>query len=97
VIQCSCGYDRIAVALTNLGHEVSDQTVGNVLHRHDVPLARKRTATWAEFSRTYGFHAEKWTSRSNLSQRVPFHGLMCPASSAQPDLLIGAAPISASI
>ena len=28
------GYDRIAGALANLGHEVSDQTVGNVLRRH---------------------------------------------------------------
>jgi putative transposase len=32
----SWGYDRIVVgALANLGHEVSDQTVGNVLRRHD--------------------------------------------------------------
>jgi hypothetical protein len=28
------GYDRIAGALANLGYEVSDQTVGNVLRRH---------------------------------------------------------------
>jgi hypothetical protein len=27
------GYDRIAGALANLGHNVSDQTVGNVLRR----------------------------------------------------------------
>jgi putative transposase len=26
----SCGYDRIVGALANLGHQVSDQTVGNV-------------------------------------------------------------------
>src|SRR5450432_3424338 len=47
----SWGYDRIAGALANLGHEVSDQTVGNVLHRHGVPPApaRKQTTTWAEF------------------------------------------------
>jgi len=30
----SWGYDRIVGALPNLGHEVSDQTVGNVLQRH---------------------------------------------------------------
>ena len=30
----SWGYDRIAGALANLGHEVSDQTVGNILSRH---------------------------------------------------------------
>src|SRR6202022_899663 len=29
----SWGYDRVVGALANLGHEVSDQTVGNVLHR----------------------------------------------------------------
>ena len=49
------GYDRIAGALANLGHEVSDQTVGNVLRRHGLPLApeRKRTTTWAAFVRTH--------------------------------------------
>src|SRR5262245_56429557 len=41
------GYDRIAGALANLGYRVSDQTVGNVLHRHGLPPApeRKRTTT----------------------------------------------------
>ena len=29
----SWGYDRIAGALANLGHEVADQTVGNILKR----------------------------------------------------------------
>ena len=45
------GYDRIAGALANLGHEVCDQTVGNVLQRHGLPSApkRKRTTTWAAF------------------------------------------------
>ena len=49
------GYDRIAGALANLGHEVSDQTVGNILKRHDIPTApeRKKTTTWTEFIR-YG-------------------------------------------
>jgi Homeodomain-like domain/Cytochrome c554 and c-prime len=32
----SWGYDRIVGALANLGHQVSDQTVGNILHRHDI-------------------------------------------------------------
>jgi putative transposase len=51
----SWGYDRIVGALANLGHEVSDQTVGNVLRRHDIPPApeRKRTTTWAEFIRAH--------------------------------------------
>ena len=44
----SWGYDRIVGALANLGFEVSDQTVGNVLRRHGVSPApeRKRTTTW---------------------------------------------------
>jgi hypothetical protein len=51
----SWGYDRIAGALANLGHEVSDQTVGNVLRRHGLPPApqRKHTTTWAAFIRTH--------------------------------------------
>jgi len=49
------GYDRIAGALANLGYEVCDQTVGNVLRRHALPPApeRKRTITWAAFIRTH--------------------------------------------
>src|SRR4030095_12084463 len=44
------GYDRIA-ALVNLGHEISDQTVGNVLRRHGIAPAPKRsqTTTWKDF------------------------------------------------
>src|SRR5215469_13373270 len=51
----SWGYDRIVGALTNLGHEVSDQAVGNVLRRHGMPpaLERKRRTTWAEFIRIH--------------------------------------------
>src|SRR5260370_33118315 len=30
------GYDRIVGALANLGHQVSDQTVGNILRRHGI-------------------------------------------------------------
>src|SRR6195256_5936548 len=49
------GYDRIAGALANLGYEISDQTVGNVLPRHGLPPApeRKRTTTWSAFIRTH--------------------------------------------
>ena len=51
----SWGYDRIVGALANLGYEVSDQTVGNVLRRHGVPPApeRKRQTTWAQFIRVH--------------------------------------------
>ena len=44
----SWGYDRIAGALAELGYEVSDQTVGNILKRRGLPTApeRKKTTTW---------------------------------------------------
>ena len=47
----SWGYDRIVGALHNLSYTVSDQTVGNILKRHDIPPApeRKKTTTWSEF------------------------------------------------
>src|ERR1700741_3995159 len=49
------GYDRIGGALANLGYMISDQTVGNILHRHALPPApeRKRTTTWPDFIRTH--------------------------------------------
>jgi putative transposase len=45
------GYDRIVGALANLGFQVSDQTVGNILRRHNIAPApeRSRTTTWKEF------------------------------------------------
>ena len=47
----SWGYDRIAGTLANLGHHVSDQTVGNVLKRHGIPTAPKRSQStaWKDF------------------------------------------------
>jgi putative transposase len=49
------GYDRIVGALANLGYEISDQTVGNVLKRHGVVPApeRKHTTTWSAFIRAH--------------------------------------------
>src|SRR5882724_1711456 len=49
------GYDRIVGALANLGYVISDQTVGNILHRRALPPApeRKRTTTWPAFIRTH--------------------------------------------
>ena len=49
------GYDRIVGALANLGYEISDQTVGNVLQRQGLPPApeRKHTTTWAAFIRIH--------------------------------------------
>jgi hypothetical protein len=49
------GYDRIVGALANLGHRVSDQTVGNILKRHGVAPAPKRSqeTTWKEFIQSH--------------------------------------------
>jgi putative transposase len=37
--------------LANLGHSISDRTVCNILHRHNIAPApeRSRTTTWKEF------------------------------------------------
>jgi putative transposase len=45
------GYDRIAGAIVNIGHDVSDQTVGNVLRRHGIAPAPKRSqmTAWKDF------------------------------------------------
>ena len=42
-------------ALANLGHQISDQTLGNILRRNDVAPAPKRsqTTTWKEFIRRH--------------------------------------------
>src|SRR5688572_18212877 len=47
----SWGYDRIVGALSNLGHVVSDQSVGNILRRHGIAPAPKRSqsTTWKDF------------------------------------------------
>jgi len=78
----SWGYDRIAGALANLGYEVCDQTVGNVLRRHGLPPApkRKRATTWADFIRTHldllagtdFFTAEVLTPRGLVTYYVLF-------------------------
>ena len=49
------GYNRIVGAMANLGYTLSDQTVGNILHRHGILPAPKRhhTTTWAEFIRRH--------------------------------------------
>src|SRR6516162_4934745 len=49
------GCDRIVGAMANLGHRLSDQTVGNILRRHDIPPApkRKQTTSWKDFIRAH--------------------------------------------
>jgi transposase InsO family protein len=78
----SWGYNRIVGALANLGHTVSDQTVGNILKRHGLPPApeRKKTTTWREFIRihlevvvaTDFFTAEVWTLGGLVTYYVLF-------------------------
>jgi putative transposase len=45
------GYNRIVGALANLGHRLSDQTVGNILRRHGIAPAprRSQTTSWKDF------------------------------------------------
>ncbi len=76
----SWGYRRIVGALSNLGHEVSHQTVANVLKRHDIAPApeRRRTMSWREFIRSHMevlaavdfFTAEVWTAGGLLTYYV---------------------------
>jgi len=51
----SWGYDRIQGALANLGHEISDQKVGNILKSHGIEPApeRKRQTTWKTFLQSH--------------------------------------------
>ena len=65
------GYRRIVGALSNLGHEVSHQTVANVLKRHGLSPApeREKKMSWREFIRSHTevlaavdfFTTEVWT------------------------------------
>jgi hypothetical protein len=69
-------------ALANLGYEVCDQTVGNVLQRNGLPPApeRKRTTSWPAFIRTHlallagtdFFTAEVLTLRGLITYYVLF-------------------------
>ncbi|MCA9123325.1 MAG: transposase [Planctomycetaceae bacterium] len=52
------GYDRIAGAIQNLGHAISDTTVGNILKQLGIEPApdRKRQTIWSTFIKAH------WTS-----------------------------------
>jgi hypothetical protein len=68
----SWGYRRIVGAISNLGHEISHQTVANILKRHDLDPApeRGKRRLWKEFIRSHletlaavdFFTAEVWTA-----------------------------------
>ncbi len=49
------GYDRIQGALANLGYDISDQTVGNILKENGIePVPeRKRQTTWKTFLKAH--------------------------------------------
>ena len=51
----SWGYDRIQGALANLGQEISDQTVGNILKAHGIEPAPERTrnTSWKAFLKAH--------------------------------------------
>jgi putative transposase len=76
----SWGYRRIAGALSNLGHDVSHQTVANLLRRHGLAPApeRGRRMSWREFIRSHMevlasvdfFTAEAWTAGGLLTYYV---------------------------
>ena len=78
----SWGYDRIVGALANLGHRLSDQTVGNLLRRHGLSPApkRKHAVSWKDFIRSHRdvlvgmdfFTAEVLTLKGLLTYYVLF-------------------------
>jgi hypothetical protein len=49
------GYDRIQGALSNLGHDISDATVANILKTHGIESApdRRRQSTWTDFLQSH--------------------------------------------
>ena len=74
------GYRRIVGALNNLGHQVSHQTVANVLKRHGLEPApeRQKKTTWKEFICSHTevlaavdfFTVEVWTGAGLLTYYV---------------------------
>jgi len=49
---CGWGYDLIVGALANLGHKISDQSVGNILRRHGIAPAPKGRMTFFTIRRS---------------------------------------------
>ena len=51
----SWGYDKIQGVLANVGHNVSDTTVGNILKEHGIKPAGdpKRQTTWKAFIKSH--------------------------------------------
>ncbi len=76
----SWGYDRIEGALSNLGHRVSDTTIGRVLKEHGIePVpGRQCRGDWATFLKAHWKHliatdfltVEVWTLRGLIRYHV---------------------------
>ena len=76
------GHDRIVGALANLGRHASDQTVGNILRRHGIAPATKRSqiTPWKDFLAAHMhvlagcdfFTVEVLTWRGLVTYYVPF-------------------------
>jgi len=54
-VNVSWGFDRIAGAIQNLGHDISDESVGNILRRHGIEPApdRERSTSWSTFIKAH--------------------------------------------
>jgi putative transposase len=61
------GYDRIVEALANLGHRLSDRTVGNILRRHGIAPAPKRMTSWKDF---IAAHVNSWPALTFFTVEV---------------------------
>jgi len=78
----SWGYDRIAGALAELGHAISDATVGNILNAHGIEPApdRRKRMPWSEFIAAHKdvllgcdfFTKEVWTPLGPVTYYVLF-------------------------
>ncbi len=78
----SWGYRRIGGAITNLGHEISHQSLANVLKRHGLLPApgREERTTWRELIRTHTeilvgvdyFSAEVWVPVGLITDYVRY-------------------------
>jgi len=76
----SWGYRRIVGALSNLGHEISHQTVANILKHHGLAPApeREQRMAWRDFIRSHTevmaavdfFTAEVWTAGGLMTYYV---------------------------
>jgi putative transposase len=69
------GYDRIADQMRNLGIEISDQSVGNILRKAGIePVPDRKESTWADFLKAQG--SLIWQCDFMTSHAMTAKGLM---------------------